>query len=93
MGSKYHPVGDEKFDDLLPERTSTSESLGSTLLEDEDDSHRLSKSRLSVKWMWLAHVFLLSLSFGLFAAAYFVRGSTLKFVQEFSAYCEWNLSR
>jgi len=88
MASKYHPVGnDEKFDDIFVRRASTSESLGSTLLEDEEDS-RLSEPRktLNTKWIWLGHVVLLSLSFVMFAGAYFTRISTLRHVKQFSAY-------
>jgi hypothetical protein len=91
MGSKYHSVdGDEKFDDVfITHRSSTSESLGSTLLEDEEDS-RLTETRkgFNIRWMWLGHVVLLSLSFAMFVGAYYTRLSTLRHVQQFSAYCK-----
>lgn len=90
MGSKYQAIGaDEKFHDVFPTRTSTSESLGSTLLEDEEDSRSTEpQNRFNINWMWLVHVVLLTLSFGLFVSAYFTRLSTLTHVQHFSAYCE-----
>lgn len=94
MGSKYQPLGaDEKFHDVVfPTRTSTSESLGSTLLEDEEDSRITEpRSRFNINWMWLVHAVLLTLSFGLFISAYFTRASTLTHVQHFSAYCESRL--
>ena len=95
MGSKYQPIEvDEKFQDVVfPTRTSTSESLGSTLLEDEEDSRMTEpRSRFNIKWMWLVHAVLLTLSFGLFVSAYFTRVSTLTHVQHFSSYCELNFS-
>jgi hypothetical protein len=90
MGSKYEPIqADEKFHDVFPTRTSTSESLGSTLLEDEEDSRNtVPRSRFRINWMWLVHALLLTLSFGLFVSAYFTRASTLSHVQHFSAYCK-----
>ena len=91
MGSKYQPIeGDEKFQDVVfAARTSTSESLGSTLLEDEEDSRMTEpRSRFNIKWMWLVHAVLLMMSFGLFISAYCTRVSTLTHVQHFSAYCE-----
>ena len=91
MGSKYQPIGaDEKFHDVFPIRTSTSESLGSTLLDEEDSGNTEPRSRFSINWMWLVHAMLLTLSFGLFISAYFTRVSTLTHVQHFSAYCELN---
>lgn len=89
MATKYHAVGDdEKFDDIeLPKQSS--ESLGSTLLADEEDSSRLgSRKKFDAKWMWLGHVVLLSLSIALFAGAHYTRLSTLRHVQQFSAYCK-----
>jgi hypothetical protein len=94
MGSKYQPIGaDEKFQDVFPTRTSTSESLGSTLLEDEEDSRITERqSQFSINWMWMVHVVLLTLSFALFISAYFTRVSTLAHVQYFSSYCELRFS-
>lgn len=89
MAAKYHPVGDdEKFHDIeFQQRSSTSESLGSTLLEDEERPVRLQPQKVfNEKRMWLGHVVLLSLSFSMFAAAYYTRLSTLRHVQQFSAY-------
>jgi len=95
MASKYQPVEiDEKFQDVIfPTRTSTSESLGSTLLDDEEDSRVADvRSRFSMNWIWLVHAVLLTLSFGLFILAYCTRVSTLTHVRQFSAYCKWKLS-
>jgi hypothetical protein len=89
MGSKYQPVGsDEKFEEVFLRRSSTSTS-GSTLLEDEEGSRNLEpKPRLSERWMWLAHAVLLSLSFTMFSASFFMKPTTLQHVKQFSAYCE-----
>jgi len=89
MASKYQPiVADEKFHDVFPGRSSTSESLGSTLLEDERDSRDTEPHRrFNSRWLWLGHAVLLSLSFVLFMSAYFTRASTLDYVQRYSAYC------
>lgn len=86
MPSKYHPVGDEKFHDVSPTRASLSESFTSTLLEQEDDARSQEPRRFTVRWMWLAHALLLSLSFCLFVSAYFTRVSTLAYVQHYSAW-------
>lgn len=90
MSSKYEAVrDDEKFQELFPGRSSTSTS-GSTLLEDEEDV-RLSQPRrkFTIRWMWLVHAALLSLSFTMFVGAFFTRASTLEHVKKFSAYCEF----
>jgi len=88
MPSKYHPVGDEKFHDVSPTRASLSESFTSTLLEQEDNTRSQEPRRqFCVRWMWLIHVLLLSLSFCLFVSAYFTRVSTLTYVQHYSAWC------
>ena len=91
MPSKYQPVQpeDEKFEDVFPPNRSSTSMSDSTLLEDEKDS-RLAEPRpiFNSKWLWLVHVVLFSLSFSMFAAAYFKPVSTLTHVQHFSAYCE-----
>ena len=91
MALKYQPiVADEKFHDVFHERSSTSESLGSTLLEQEHDLRDTGiQQRFSSRWMWLGHAVLLSLSVVLFISAYFIRASTLDYVQKYSAYCNW----
>ena len=90
MTSKYQRVqpDDEKFHDVVPPSRSSTSTSDSTLLEDEEES-RLSepRRRVSSRWLWLGHAALLSLSFSMFAAAYFTPVSTLKHVQHFSAYC------
>jgi len=59
------------------------------LLEDEEDIRAVERqSRFSMRWMWLVHAVLLSLSFTLFVSAFFTRASTLQHVQQFSAYCK-----
>src|SRR4051794_13680051 len=92
MASKYQKIGeDEKFHDVSPHRTSTSESLGSTLLEDEEDiQHTAPKKAYSPNWMWMVHAVLLSLSFAMFSFSYYTQISTLRHVQQFSAYCKSN---
>lgn len=39
------------------------------------------------KWLWLLHTILLSSSLTLFTLSVMVHSSTLKYVQEFSAWC------
>ncbi|TAQ91306.1 hypothetical protein B7494_g277 [Chlorociboria aeruginascens] len=88
MTSKYHAVqSDEKFQEVevFPNRSSTSDSLGSTLLEEEGYACK-TEPRRREKWFWLGHAVLLSVSFALFASSYYTRLSTLRHVQEFSAY-------
>jgi hypothetical protein len=90
MGSKYQPVvDDEKFQEVFPRRSSTSTS-DSTLLEDEEDSRRTAEPRriFGLRWIWLAHTVLLTLSFTMFISAFFTRATTLQHVKQFSAYCE-----
>ncbi|KAH7418596.1 hypothetical protein BKA64DRAFT_204128 [Cadophora sp. MPI-SDFR-AT-0126] len=87
MSSTYEAVrDDEKFQEPFPRRSSTSTS-DSTLLEDEEDA-RLTQPRrkFSIKWMWLIHAALLSMSFTMFVGAFFTRASTLEHVRKFSAY-------
>ncbi|PQE13904.1 tat pathway signal sequence protein [Rutstroemia sp. NJR-2017a BBW] len=89
MPAKYERViGDEKFIDVSPGRSSA-ESTDSTLLEYEEGGAEVpstTKRQYDNRWMWLVHAVLLSFSFGLFASAYFTRVSTLRHVQEYSAW-------
>lgn len=99
MPAKYHQViGDEKPIHTLHNREST-ESLKSTLLNWEYDeksqdveSMSLRRLRCNDRWIWLVHAVLLSLSFGLFISTYFTRMTTLKYVEEYSAWCESTFS-
>jgi hypothetical protein len=91
-GSKYQPIGDlekfgSKFHDVSPRRSSTSESLGSTLMEDEDNMAPQPQPKSS-RWMLLGHAVLLSLSFSMFVGSFLTRASTLTHVKQFSAYCK-----
>jgi hypothetical protein len=90
MPSKYEPIKeeDEKYEDIFVARRSSTSTSNSTLLCEEDPE--LSEPRrISISnWMWLVHAVLLSLSFSMFAAAYFKPVSTLEHVRHFSAYCE-----
>ena len=90
MTSKYQPIDDlEKFQDVTPGRTSTSESLGSTLL-DEEERGTVEKrpTSSSSRWMWLVQAALLTLSFSMFVGAFYTRASTLTHVKKFSSYCK-----
>lgn len=90
---KYQSVdlqrSNEKFEDESQGRRSISESLGSTLLEEERTSPSY-RRQSSGKWIWLVHTVLLLLSFTMFISSAYTRSSTLKHVQDFSAYCEFN---
>ncbi|KAL2072858.1 hypothetical protein VTL71DRAFT_12201 [Oculimacula yallundae] len=84
--TKYEAVGlDEKFQEPFPGRASTSTS-DSTLLDEEDVRHTQPRQKFTIKWMWLVHAALLSLSFTMFMGAFFTRASTLEHVKKFSAY-------
>ncbi|CZT13177.1 uncharacterized protein RAG0_16749 [Rhynchosporium agropyri] len=86
--TKYDRVGeDEKFQEPFPGgRTSTSTS-DSTLLDEEDvRGVTQARQKFTIKWMWLVHAALLSLSFTMFVGAFFIRTSTLEHVKKFSAY-------
>jgi len=90
MSTKYQPISDlekfgSKFHDVSPSRSSTSESLGSTLLEDEDRMNAHPRS-MSSRWMLLGHIVLLSLSFAMFVGSFMTRASTLTFVKKYAAY-------
>jgi len=90
MASKYIPLHAEenyadKLQDAFHQRSSSPDSLGSTLLEHGEDAP-IRERRFSMPWIWLAHVVLLATSFAMFAAAYFQPVSTLTQVQHFSAY-------
>jgi hypothetical protein len=93
MDSKYKQVDDdEKFQAAFPRRSSTS-TLDSTLLDHEEDARALEPRRkFNPRWMWLAHTVLLSLSFTMFISAFFTRATTLQYVKQFSAYCEYFLA-
>jgi hypothetical protein len=101
MSSKYHQIKKdvEKFLDVDPHRLSTSESLAFTLLdsseeeEEEEESGRAQWIKLFSRCIWLGHVVLLSLAVFMFALSYFTRLSTLRHVQQFSAYCKSVLSQ
>jgi len=88
MSSKYQYVPtDEKFHDEDISRSSTSDSLSNNTPENEDRSELIERiHRYSAKWMWLGHVVLLILSSTMFVSALFTRASTLRFVQQYSAY-------
>jgi len=92
MSQKYEPISDlekfgSKFHDVSPRRSSMSESLGSTLLEDEDRMITQPRSNSS-RWMLLGHAVLLSLSFSMFVGSFLTRASTLTHVKQYSAYCK-----
>src|ERR1700761_3337647 len=92
MHSEYQPVynEDEKYRDIANANRLSISTSDSTLLY--DDVPEVSKqTKLSSSWIWLVHAFLLSLSFTMFALAYFNPVSTLDCVQRFSAYCEFLL--
>lgn len=93
MGSKYQPVKEEEFEKILetfPRRSSTSTS-GSTLLEDEEDSrHIQTRSRSSTWKIWLAQAVFFMFSLTIFTASFFQKPTTLEYVQQFFAYCEYS---
>lgn len=94
MSVKYQPVplDDEKPCLSAYESSTTLNDLESTLQNDTNGPrptdiqwHGL---KLASNWVWLIHAVLLLASCTLFALAVTIRSSTLKHVQEFSAYCE-----
>ncbi|RDW64667.1 hypothetical protein BP6252_10318 [Coleophoma cylindrospora] len=90
MTSKYESVRthDDNFEDVIvyEKRPTSPDSLASTLMEDDDHSFKEPTRRISSRWVWLVHALLLSVSFSLFVSTYYLRGSTLRHVQQFSAW-------
>lgn len=89
INDTYKPVdlgrSEEKFQDSRP---SLSDSLNSTLLDEEHHNPQaIYREQPGLKWMWLVHAVLLTLSFTMFAASLYTRSSTAKYVQDFSAWC------
>jgi hypothetical protein len=85
---EYQPVpGDEEKYQIVAvsNRRLSSSSLDATLSYDEPFEKRRSSI---LKWIWVIHAVLLSVSSTMFAAAYFKPVSTLEHVRHFSAYCQ-----
>jgi len=85
MDSKYH---------LLPRRDKEDHIGPITALDQRDNFGIISRDSIITyksKWLWLLHTIMFSISLTLFTLSVTVRSSTLKHVQEFSAWCMFTI--
>ena len=93
MDSKYHLLTPGEKEDYMTRTDSTGDSyeqhdLDALLSLKRRTNKWFDFERPAPKWLWMLHAVLLTSSITLLTLSIMIRSSTLKHVQEFSAWCE-----